>query len=153
VPSLILEKVYESPGGNVKTVVLWVSKHSPLRAQLSVLEERFGGVVVYQLSGLIPGAESVVEYAGRIGAGVVVPVLPLSMIARLAELGRHLGFTVLITRMNCIAVTRDMENARRLVNEAPDKRTLAVHADGSIRVLEFEKFEKLVEVKLVTEPL
>jgi len=152
VPSLVLEKVYESPGGGEKTVVLWVSKHSPLRAQLSVLEERLGGVVVYQLSGLIPGAETVVEYAGKIGARVVVPVLPLSMIVRLAELSRQSGLTVLITRMSCVAVTRDIEEARRLVNEAPDRRTLAVHADGSIRVLEFEKFEKLVEVKLVTEP-
>jgi hypothetical protein len=75
------------------------------------------------------------------------------MIARLAELSRQNGFTVLIAKMNNIATTRDPAEAQRLVQEAPDRRTIATYADGMVRVFEFERFEKLVEVKLVTEPL
>jgi hypothetical protein len=55
--------------------------------------------------------------------------------------------------MNNIATTKNIEEAQRLVAEKPEARTLASYADGTVRVFEFEHFERLVEVKLVTEPL
>jgi len=145
-------KVYESAKG-AKTVVLWVSRHMPLPAQIVELERKLGSIIVYQVKGTIPSAEVVVEVAKKLNASVVVPVLPLSMIARLAELSRQNGFTVLIAKMNNIATTKSVEEAVRLVQEAPEKRTLATYADGTVRVFEFERFEKLIEIKLVTEPL
>jgi hypothetical protein len=146
-----VEKIYESQ--SPKTVVLWVSRHPPLQAQISELEKRLGGIVVYQVSGVIPNAEVVVDIAKKYNANVIVPVLPLSMIARLAELSKQNGFIVLIAKMNSIATTKDPAEAQRLVQEASDRRILGTYADGVIRVFEFERFEKLVEVKLVTEPL
>jgi hypothetical protein len=146
-------KVYESAKKNKATVVLWVSRHMPLPAQIVELERKLGSVIVYQMKGTVPSAETVVEIARSLNASVVVAVLPLSMIARLAELSRQNGFTVLIAKMNSVATTKNMEEAVRLVQEAPERRTLATYADGTMRVFEFERFEKLVEVKLVTEPL
>jgi hypothetical protein len=145
------EKIYESK--SPKVVVLWVSRHPPLPAQIKILEEKFGSVAIYQMSGMVPNAEAVVEAVRKYSASVVVPVLPLSMIARLAELSRQNGFTVLLARMNNIATTKSIEEARRVVWEKPECRTMATYADGLVRVFEFERFEKLVEVKLVTEPL
>jgi hypothetical protein len=147
-------RVYESvKPSRSKTVVLWVSRHMPLPAQIMELERKLNSIVVYQLKGTVPNAEVVVEVAKQLNASIVIPVLPLSMIARLAELSKQNGFTVVIARMNSIATTKSAEEAARLVQEAPERRTLATYADGTIRVYEFERFEKLIEVKLVTEPL
>jgi hypothetical protein len=55
--------------------------------------------------------------------------------------------------MNNIATTKDPAEAQRLVAEKPEARTIASYADGVVRVFEFERFEKLIEIKLVTEPL
>jgi hypothetical protein len=153
--SYVVEKVYESePKSQIpRTLVLWVSRHSPLPIQVAELEKKFDNIVVYQMSGMIPNAEAVAEVARKYNASVVVPVLPLSMIARLAELARQNKFMVLLAKMNNIATTKSIEEAQRLVAERPESRTMATYADGTVRVFEFERFEKLVEVKLVTEPL
>ena len=149
--SYTIEKVYESKKvTETETIVLWVSRHSPLRSQIEELEKRLGSIVVYQMSGLVPNAEAVVEVAKKLNAKYVIPVLPLSMIARLSELAKT--FTVLLARMNNIATARDPDEARRIVSEKPTSRTLATYADGTVRVFEFERFEKLVRVELVTEP-
>ena len=147
----IVEKIYESKTPN--TVVLWVSRHPPLPAQITELERKFGGVVVYQVSGVIPNAEAIIEIARKYSAEVIVPVIPLSMIARLAELSKQNKFTVLIAKMNNIATTKDPNEAKRLVSERPEARTVSTYADGLIRVFEFERFEKLIEVRLITEPI
>jgi hypothetical protein len=147
----VVEKVYESKTPN--TVVLWVSRHPPLPAQITELERKFGGVVVYQVSGVIPNAETIIEIAKKYGAEVIVPVIPLSMIARLAELSKQNKFTVLIAKMNNIATTKDPNEARKIVSERPESRTISTYADGLMRIFEFERFEKLVEVKLITEPI
>jgi hypothetical protein len=154
VPSLVLEKVYESPdGGSEKAVVLWVSRHPPLPAQIRELEGKLGGVVIYQLSGVVPNAEAVIEHAKKVNASIIIPVLPLSMIARLSELAKSSNFTILLARMESVATTKSVEEARKIVAEKPDCRTLATYADGTVRVLEFKRFERLIKVELVTEPL
>lgn len=132
-------------------VVLWVSRHRPLPSQLDALREKLGDFTIVQIEH-VPNAEFVIEKAKELGAGYIVPVLPLSMIARLAEEARRLGFTVLIARMEPIALTRSLEEAVKLVAEKPERRTMTTYADGSVRVFEFVRFERLVEVRVVTEP-
>jgi len=149
--SVTLDKVYES-SAEKRTVVLWVSRHPPLPSQIDVLERKLGGVVVYQLAGIIPNAEAVIEYVKKLNATVVVPVLPLSIIARLAELAKSTGFTILLAKMEAIAATKDPEEVKRLVSENPWARTITTYADGVIRVFEFRCFERLIRVELVTEP-
>jgi hypothetical protein len=148
-----LEKVYETPVKGSRTVVLWVSRHRPLKAQIDELERKLGPVVVYQLSGVIPSAEFVASKAEELGAKYVIPVLPLSFTARLAELAKAKGFEVLVAKMVNVAVAKDSKVAEEIVRERPERRTVATHADGTVRVFEFERFERLLRVELVTEPL
>ena len=150
--SYIVEKIYESKSP-ASSIVLWVSRHPPLHVQIAELERKLGNIIVYQMSGVIPSAEVVVDIAKKLNVAVIVPVLPLSMIARLAEISKQNKFTILLAKMNNIATTRDPSEAQRLVAEKPEARTTATYADGTMRVFEFERFERLVEVKLVTEPL
>lgn len=142
-----------SNGGDAVTV-LWVSRHPPLPAQWRWLEERLGKKVrVVQEVGHIPSAEHVAELAKRHGARYVVPVLPLSFIARLVELAPRYGFEVLWSKMKTIWAGKDPEQAERLVAEDPEKRTAVTYGDGTTRVYEFDTMERIVEVKIVTEPL
>ena len=151
--SYTIEKVYESEQKNeTVSIVLWVSRHPPLRSQTEELERRLGSITIYQMSGLVPNAEAVVEVAKKVDAKYVVPVLPLSMVTRLSELAKQSGLTILIAKMNNIASVKDFEEAKRIVSEKPMSRTLATYADGLVRVFEFERFERLVRVELVTEP-
>lgn len=134
-----------------RTVVLWVSRHRPLPAQIAELERKLGPVEIVQVEH-VPNAEHVIEVAKRVGARVIVPVLPLSFIARLVEeAGRH-GYTVLMARMEAVATTRSVDEARRLLYEAPERRSIATYADGTIRVFEFVRFERIKKVEVVTEP-
>lgn len=137
--------------GRKGVVVLWVSRHRPLPAQIAQLREKLGEIEIIQIEH-VPTAEYVVEYAQRVGAKVIVPVLPLSFIARLVEEARKAGYIVLFAKMNAIATTRDFDEAKRLVLEAPEKRTITTYSDGTLRVFEFERFERIVRVEVVTEP-
>ncbi|MEM4455519.1 MAG: hypothetical protein QXT28_12450 [Thermofilaceae archaeon] len=133
------------------TVVLWVSRHKPLPAQLRALREKLGEIDVVQIEH-VPHADYVIDLARRLGAKVIVPVLPLSIIARLVEEAGKRGYVVLLAKMNAILTTRDFDEAKKLVLEAPEKRTITTYADGTIRVFEFERFERIVKVEVVTEP-
>jgi hypothetical protein len=150
--SVLIEKIYESDKSGEKTVVLWVSRHPPLDAQIKMLEEKLENIVVYQLVGVIPNAEFVIEKARELKAKYIVPVLPLSMIARLAELSRNGEFVILMARMTNILTTRNIEEAKKMLEENPDRRTISTYADGYIRVFEFERYEKLIKIELITEP-
>jgi hypothetical protein len=134
--------------------VLWVSRHYPLPAQIRELQRIYGAdVEIVQMQGVIPNAEAIIQKAKEVGAEVIVPVLPLSMIARLAEMQKKEGFTLLFAKMNAIASVKSLEEAKRIAMEAPEKRTVTTYSDGVVRVFEFERFEKIIEVKLVTEAL
>ncbi|MEM4454825.1 MAG: hypothetical protein QXT28_08960 [Thermofilaceae archaeon] len=133
--------------------VLWVSRHQPVAAQLDVLKQKLGDVRVIVWQGHAPNAETVLEEALRVGARYIVPVLPLSFIARLAELAPQKGITVLFSRMEPIASTRDPEEVLRLLREKPGWRAAVTYADGVTRVYEFVRFEVVRSVELVTEPL
>ena len=144
---------YETPSieGVDKKVVLWVSRHDPLPSQIKALEEKLGHIKIFKVSGVIPNAQYVVDLAKKYNAKIIVPVLPMSFIAHLAEAGKRNGFIILFAKMEAIAQVPPQE-AQKLVKEAPDKRTMTTYADGTAKVHEFRGFEKVKEVKIVTEP-
>jgi len=148
-----VEKIYETKTTTTHVIILWASRHPPLREQISQLEKKFNSIAIYQVSGVIPSAEALLEVAEKVKAKIIVPVLPLSVIAKLVELTKKQDTIILLAKMNNIAVTRDINEAQRIVAEKPDSRTIATYADGVVRVFEFDKFEKIVEVKLITEPI
>lgn len=138
-----------------KTInVLWVSRHEPLPAQIRELKLKLGGKVkIKKLEGTVPNAEFVVKLAKEVKAKYIVPVLPLSITARLAELCREKRITILLPRMENILTTKNMAEAEEKVRENSEARAMVKYADGTIRVYEFKGFEKLVRVVLETVPL
>lgn len=133
-------------------VVLWVSRHPPLRGQVAELERKLGKIKFVQLEGTVPNADFVINKAKEVGAKYIVPVLPLSIIARLAEVAKKEGFEILFAKMEAIASTRNLEEANRIVAEKPELRNATTYADGTVRVFEFKCFERLKEIKMITEP-
>jgi hypothetical protein len=133
--------------------VLWVSRHRPLLAQLRELRRIFKNVELIVYEGTVPSAEHVISEAKRHNAKVIVPVLPLSIIARLVELAKKEDIIVLFARMEAIATTKSIDEAEKIVKEAEDKRNMTTYSDGTIRVFEFKQFEKILRVELVTEHL
>lgn len=134
------------------TVVLWVSRHDPLIAQVEALRKKLGNIRIVKLSSVVPNADYVVKVAEQYHAKVIVPVLPLSFIARLAELAPKKGMTVLFAKMEEICRTTEKEDAEALVSKNPFARTMVEYSNGVYRVWEFKGFEKLVKVEIVTEP-
>ncbi|MGB9705656.1 MAG: hypothetical protein ACPL3C_09415 [Pyrobaculum sp.] len=132
--------------------VLWVSRHYPLPCQVEQLRQKLGDVEIEQFVGFVPNAESVVELAKRVGAKYVLPVLPLSFVARLVELAKQHGLVILWGKMRLVATTTDVEEAWRIVKQNPRCRTMVHYADA-VRVYEAEGIERVVEVRVVTEPL
>ena len=134
--------------------VLWVSKHLPLPAQVHELEAKLGKVAIYVMRGKIASAEEVMEVAKKLGADYVVPVLPLSIVARLVELAKsERTVKVLWSEMTCVLTTKNRGEAEAKVREAPDRRNLVEYADGTFRVFEFKGFKRLIDVRLVLEDL
>ena len=142
------------PGEEVR--VLWVSRHDPLPAQLEALRRKLGRVLVIEHRRAVPNAEYVVKMVKEVGAKFLVAVLPLTMMARLAELAPENGFTLLYARMKVVADAeksdRDaLQKVFELYREKPDARTIIEYPDR-LRLLEFERFEVLKRVEVVTEP-
>jgi len=150
-----LNLIYEtsSPIQN-KTTVLWVSRHSPLPAQIKALEEKLGVVKIYQFGGTVPNAEFVADLAKQLGAKIVVPVLPLSIIARLSELSRVSGFTLLWAEMEQVKVLSYEPKAGADYN--PENETVVVaagaHEQRSFKIMRFKQFHRIISVTMVTEP-
>lgn len=68
--------------------ILWVSRHQPLPAQVAALYERFGvDTVVEQDARPFDSAEQIAARYRTSGYSDMVVVAPLSVIARLVDLG------------------------------------------------------------------
>jgi DNA-binding NarL/FixJ family response regulator len=135
-----------------ETVVLWISRHPVLPAQTEELRRKLGDISIVHYNKNVASAEEVVELAKKYNAKIVIPILPLSFLAKLAEEARKNSLIVLLSKMNTVKTTRDLREATRLIDEAPDKRTVSTMADGTLKVVEFQKFEKLIAVEVITEP-
>jgi len=133
-----------------------VSRHEPVPAQLDVLRQKLGDVLVVKLQQAVPNAEYVIQKAKEVGARYIVPVLPLSMIAHLAEQAPREGITVLFSRMRVVAEARKddrdaLQKLFELHRERPEARTVVEYSDR-LRLFEFERFEVVRRVEVVTEP-
>jgi len=150
-----IQKIYETPvPEKPRTIVLWVSRHSPLKMQINALEHKLRSIEIYQVS-QVPNAEYVVEIAQRIGAKVIIPVLPLSMIARLSELAPKYGLIILWSEMQQIK-TLEREPIPN-VDYDPSIETVVVasgaHEQRTYRIMRFVKFHRIKAIKLELEEL
>jgi len=138
--------------------VLWVSKNRMVREELRQLRAYAAKqglkLVLDSYTGSVPSVEWLVRkkiLAG--GFNVVVAVLPLTMIARLIELGRQYDFEVWRPKVERLHFDRkipcpDYDGSRDWVSPSVDANGEPVFAHKR-----FLYFEKVLSVELSTEPI
>lgn len=146
-----LTKIYETPTKTKKTIVLWVSRHPPLPVQKTALERAIGPIAMYQLSGTIPNTEYILDRVLELGAKYIVPVLPLSMIARLVELTRRHGITVLWAEMEQVKITSSEPRAGE--DYDPESEVWIKGYEGTYKIMRFKRYHRIKAVKLELEEL
>ena len=136
-------------------LVLWVSRHGPLPAEIEELERVLKDPHIVKISGKIPNAEwltAIVSNMRKTPVGwkrpiIIVPVLPLSMIKYIVEAFRDAkGIEVWWTDMETIGYSK----------EEPDVNphdTVKLYDGTRWRVMRFKRFERIKEVRIVTEPV
>jgi len=137
-------------------IVFWVSRHPPLHSQIHKLQELLGDFMLVQVEGTIPTAEHLLEVIKPMMSGrraIIIPVLPLSMIARLSELSKKEGFELWFAEMKQIAQVTNTNEAQRIVNEKPEARTMTTYSDGTVKVFEFVGFKRIKQVKIELEDI
>jgi len=136
-----------------KKVVLWISRHRPLPAQIDYLRDRIGDFELIQHDKPLSTADDAIKLIKQHNADYVVPVLPLSFIAHLVSEAKKHGFTILRAEMehihNCDEQPCPQYN--------PDTDTVLVSKDydtGEIfhRHYRFIRFVVLKDIKIITEP-
>jgi hypothetical protein len=136
-----------------RTRVLWAGRRRPLPAQILELERRYGPIEIFKTVCKIPNARFVADLAAEVGARVVVALLPLSFMMELAKIAQERGFTLLMARMRPVYESPRQDDAVRVMQEDLRRRTVARHSDGMYRVMEFEGFIIVREIKIIGEPL
>lgn len=136
---------------NAKVNVLWISRHPALASQLDALKSKLGEVNVIRYAFEVKDVNEIERIIKENNVSYVVPVLPFSLIVQLFELSKRLNFTILLPKMKMILQTNDIEIAKKIVNENPERRNVTTYSDNVARVFEFEKFEVLKNVRIETE--
>ena len=111
--------------------ILWLSQHQPLPRQLAKLRQLFGDAEVRQDVNSFSNAEEIVRRVREGGYDEVVVVAPLSVIAKLCELGLR-------------PLWAEMEQLQ-------NRRDAEVSARG--RYYRFLKFRRITAVRLEFEEL
>lgn len=107
--------------------IYWASRHAPLPSQLEALKKLYGEEVkVIQDPRPFASAEEIVERYRESGANDIVVVAPLSVLARLTEL----GVKPLYAQMSLVS---------------PEKAEVVVNGRG----YRFEKFLRIERVEIV----
>jgi len=143
-----IKEFYSDP--QPEHIVLWVSRHPPIKAQIETLKKKLGSIKVLQVSGLIPSAEFVAELVKKFNAQYVVPVLPLSFIARLSELARKNGFTLLWAEMEMVKQMNSEPKPN--VDYNPENEVFIKGYEGTYKIMRFKQFHVIKAVKLELEP-
>lgn len=86
----------------VKTV-LWVSRHEILPAQALLLSEKLGDFKIVMFRDKVPSAEWLLKNVILPReVDIVIPVLPLSIIAKLFDLSKRYGFEIWWAQMELL---------------------------------------------------
>lgn len=125
----------------ITTVVAWVSRHSPLPAQIRVLRKMLGDIKVVQMSDTYRNASELSQKIKATGARYAVVVLPLSVTMHL---------------LNSQEKTKEITYLRAEMVQAsgqynPDTDVLLDDGIGKKRHVRFKEFRILTAIEVVTE--
>jgi len=149
---MIAEVVEKPERPTSKPVILWISRHKPLPAQLDVLWDKLGDYELITHEKPLSTAEDAVKLAREVGADYVIPVLPMSFIVRLVEVSKKERFKVLRAEMenihNCTDYPcPDYNEYMDTIMESRDFNT----GQRIYRHFRFKKFVILKDILIVTE--
>jgi len=114
-----------------------------LPAQTKYLKEKLGNIEIEKRGEIVKDADHVIRIIKEVGAEVVIPVLPQTIIMRIAEQ---------CAQENVLLLRADME----LLHECdPVCRCFYKNTDTWVngRHYRFVRFNKLKEIKIIEEPL
>lgn len=136
----------------MKVVVLWISRHKPLKAQLDYLRDRLGDFKLIQYNKPLATAQNAVELVKQYNADYIVPVLPMTFVMHLVQESRKYRFTVL--RANMINLHNCSEQPCRDYNPYTD--TIVESRDLTTgqriyRHFRFDGFRVLKDIKFIEE--
>jgi hypothetical protein len=114
--------------------ILWLSRHRPLPAQIAELERIFGHVTVTMDPQPFSSAEEIMARFRAGGYDEMVVVAPLSVIARLIEMG----------------IKPLWAEMKQIPSPSPDP-SREVEANG--RWYRFERFRRIAKVQIVFDDL
>jgi len=131
----------------MKVKVAWVSRHEPLPSQIEELERKLGeNVEIVQISKTFRDVREVYYDIKSAGAQYAVVVLPLSMIAALAQ---YRDIVWLWAEMEPLH-----QNCKgELCPEYNPDSDVILESVGVVRHLRFKEFRKILKIEMVTEPL
>ena len=132
-----------------KVRVAWVSRHAPLEAEIEKLNRMLGNVEIVQIRDTFRDAGEVFERVKEAGAGISVVVLPLSMLAQYLPLAKRGGIEVWFAKMKGLG---EVEGTPSDFNPESDV-LLPMHGSDKMRWMRFEEFERVREVRVITEPI
>ena len=132
-----------------KVRVAWVSRHPPLKAEIERLKKMFGNVEIVQIRDTFKDAGEVFERVKEAGAEISVVVLPMSMLAQYLPLARKEGIDVWIAKMIGFG---EVEGTPKDFNPVSDV-LLPMHGSSKSRWMRFDNFERVKEVRVITEPV
>ena len=134
-------------------VVLWLSRHPPLKVQLETLKAKLGNVELKIYNKPLGTVEEATKLVEQYKAKYVVPVLPLSFIARLVEESKKKDFVVLWAEMellhNCKegVKCKDYDPNQDSIVKTKDMQT----GEEFFRHYRFRGFKILKAIKFETE--
>lgn len=138
--------------GSGRNIVLWVSRHTPLKAQIEELKRKIPDIMLVQVSLKIPSAEYLYYNIKAIKAKYVVPILPLSFLRRLLKLAGN-DIIILWPIMRELHVKpfgeepcSEYDTERDIIAEGYDKYGVKIQ-----RHYRFQKFSILKDIKLILE--
>jgi|GEM_PF-923769 hypothetical protein len=140
-------------------IILWLSRHEPLPAQIQFLRQKIPHCAVIQYPYPLSTANDAVKLIQQFQADYVIPVLPLSFIAHLVQESKKHSFIILKAEMellhNCSTETPfhgyscpEYVEHMDVVMQSKDMQT----EQTIYRHFRFREFVKLVDIIIKTEP-
>jgi len=130
----------------------------PLKKQLDVLTEKLGSYELKIVADKILNAEYVVDNfvkpnVSKYDRIVVIPVLPLSMIARLVELSKFNNFEVWWAEMEQVKIMASEPKPE--TDYDPERETVVVaagvHEQRSYKIMRFKRFMRIKRIVMEME--
>jgi len=139
-------------------LVLWLSRHEPLPAQIQFLQQKLGNYMLIQYPHPLSTAQAAIKLIQQFQADYVIPVLPLSFIVHLVQESKKHGFVILRAEMqnihNCstepfygYSCPEYNKHTDTIMQSKDFQSGQIIH-----RHFRFREFVKLVDIIIKTEP-